>query len=76
MDLIAMLHRGHHSIEIMTGSEAAHRGTTAKKAIDGTGVSLISPMLDFASKFMDKEDDAERRRIIQKLKNRTIHRWP
>jgi hypothetical protein len=39
----------------------------AERAVSYTEVSLDRKMLDFASKFMDKEDDAEGRRIIQKL---------
>ena len=39
----------------------------AERAVNYTEVSLDRKMLDFASKFMEKEDDAEGRRIIQNL---------
>jgi hypothetical protein len=39
----------------------------AERAVNYTEVSLDRKLLEFASKFMDKEDDEEGRRIIQKL---------
>jgi len=39
----------------------------ADRAVNYTEVSLDRKMLEFASKFMDKEHDEEGRRIIQKL---------
>ena len=39
----------------------------AERASNYTEVTLDRRMLDFASKFMNKEDDAEGKRIIEKL---------
>jgi hypothetical protein len=41
--------------------------TLATRASNYTEVTLDRKMLDFASRFMDKEDDAEGKRIIAKL---------
>jgi hypothetical protein len=41
--------------------------TLAARASNYTEVTLDRKMLDFASRFMDKEDDAEGKRIIAKL---------
>jgi hypothetical protein len=41
--------------------------TLATRATNYTEVTLDRKMLDFASRFMDKEDDAEGKRIIAKL---------